>query len=99
MIGQFQLMDFPLVAAPDDLLEMHRRVLSRVIARNHHTRERFLNDLVELLPDNIDAIAIHLENCGECRECLDKCPQKIAIPDWLPQVHGVLGEGKDFAAV
>ena len=37
--------------------------------------------------------------CVECRECLDKCPQKIAIPDWLPKVHGVLGEGKDFAAV
>jgi len=30
------------------------------------------------------------DKCVECGECLDKCPQKIEIPDWLKKVHEAL---------
>ncbi len=30
------------------------------------------------------------EQCTECGECLDACPQKIAIPEWLQKVHALL---------
>ena len=29
-------------------------------------------------------------NCIECGECLERCPQHIAIPDWLKRAHGEL---------
>jgi predicted aldo/keto reductase-like oxidoreductase len=32
--------------------------------------------------------------CIQCRICEDKCPQKIAISEWMPKVHTLLGEGK-----
>jgi predicted aldo/keto reductase-like oxidoreductase len=34
--------------------------------------------------------------CIRCGECLEKCPQSIDIPEWMPKVHGVLGGGKDY---
>ena len=30
------------------------------------------------------------EECTECGECLEKCPQNIEIPDWLKKVHAEL---------
>ena len=30
------------------------------------------------------------DQCTECGECLDACPQKIAIPEWLQKVHALL---------
>jgi hypothetical protein len=30
--------------------------------------------------------------CLACRECEEKCPQAIAISDWMPKVHEALGE-------
>ena len=30
------------------------------------------------------------DQCTECGECLDACPQNIAIPDWLRKVHAKL---------
>jgi len=36
------------------------------------------------------------ENCIQCDECLDKCPQKIAISTWMPIVGEVLGLGKEY---
>jgi len=30
------------------------------------------------------------DNCVECGECLEKCPQKIDIPDWLKKAHEAL---------
>jgi len=29
-------------------------------------------------------------SCIECHECEEKCPQKIAISDWLPKVTALL---------
>jgi predicted aldo/keto reductase-like oxidoreductase len=34
--------------------------------------------------------------CKHCRECEDKCPQKLPISDLMTKVHAVLGEGNDF---
>jgi uncharacterized protein len=34
--------------------------------------------------------------CIQCRTCEDKCPQKIVISEWMPEVHAVLGEGKSY---
>ena len=25
--------------------------------------------------------------CVECGECIEKCPQDIAIPDWMERIH------------
>jgi len=30
------------------------------------------------------------DSCVECGECLEKCPQKIDIPDWLKKAHEAL---------
>ena len=27
------------------------------------------------------------DQCVECGECLEKCPQKIEIPEWLKKAH------------
>lgn len=32
----------------------------------------------------------HADQCTECGECLDACPQKIAIPEWLQKAHALL---------
>ena len=31
------------------------------------------------------------DQCTECGECLDACPQEIPIPEWLTKVHETLG--------
>lgn len=36
--------------------------------------------------------------CIQCGECVEKCPQTIDIPGWMPKVHGVLAGGKDYPA-
>ena len=33
-------------------------------------------------------------NCDQCHQCEDLCPQHILISDWMEKVHAVLGEGK-----
>ena len=30
------------------------------------------------------------DNCTECEECLEKCPQGIDIPHWLKEAHAYL---------
>jgi hypothetical protein len=30
------------------------------------------------------------DQCIECGECLEQCPQNIEIPDWLARAHEVL---------
>ena len=31
------------------------------------------------------------DQCTECGECLEACPQEIQIPDWLKKAHDLLG--------
>lgn len=30
------------------------------------------------------------DNCVECRKCVEKCPQKIDIPEWLKKAHAYM---------
>ncbi len=34
--------------------------------------------------------------CIQCQECEEKCPQKIAISEWMPVVEEVLGMGRPY---
>ena len=36
------------------------------------------------------------QQCIQCRECEEKCPQSIPISEWMPVVHEVLGNGQDY---
>jgi predicted aldo/keto reductase-like oxidoreductase len=36
------------------------------------------------------------ERCIQCQECESKCPQKIAISEWMPVVDEVLGLGRPY---
>jgi predicted aldo/keto reductase-like oxidoreductase len=38
---------------------------------------------------------IRAVSCIACHECEKLCPQKIAIADWMQEIHAVLGEGRD----
>jgi len=31
------------------------------------------------------------DQCMECGECLEACPQSVPIPDWLKKAHELLG--------
>ena len=44
-----------------------------------------------LQPDQDERILA--SSCIQCRLCEEKCPQDIAIGDWMPYVHEVLAEG------
>lgn len=74
LAGKLRRADFTPASADSELLELRKRVLGRITTRNRRGRERFIEELIEVLPANIEAIAEHLENCGECQECLDACP-------------------------
>ena len=32
----------------------------------------------------------HADQCAECGECMEACPQKISIPEWLKKAHELL---------
>ena len=34
--------------------------------------------------------------CTQCKECEEKCPQKIKVSELMPKVHAVLGEKKPY---
>jgi predicted aldo/keto reductase-like oxidoreductase len=38
------------------------------------------------------------DQCIECGECLEKCPQDIEIPDWLAKAHEVLCKEEEAAS-
>jgi hypothetical protein len=42
------------------------------------------------------APSIRAEACIACRECEERCTQQIAISEWMPTVHAVLGEAQDY---
>jgi predicted aldo/keto reductase-like oxidoreductase len=35
-------------------------------------------------------------NCIQCSDCEEKCPQGFLIGEWMPIIHEVLGERKEF---
>jgi uncharacterized protein len=45
----------------------------------------------------LEATDARAANCVGCRQCEEKCPQKIPIAAWMAQVKASLGEGKPLA--
>jgi predicted aldo/keto reductase-like oxidoreductase len=43
--------------------------------------------------------AIRANNCTQCQECEEKCPQSIPISRWMPIVHDVLGNGQEYRTI
>lgn len=74
LAGKFHFANSTLIEADNELLKMRQRVLERVATRNQHSRDRFIQEVIDSLPATIEAIAEQLEHCGECRECLEACP-------------------------
>jgi predicted aldo/keto reductase-like oxidoreductase len=37
-------------------------------------------------------VEISAAQCIQCRDCEERCPQGIAISEWMPRVHALLGE-------
>lgn len=62
------------VESDGELFKMRQRVLDRIIMRNQHSRERYIQEMIDSFPATVEAIAEHLEQCGECRQCLNACP-------------------------
>ncbi len=80
LASELHFSDSRRVEAEDELLKMRQRVLERVSLRNQHSRDRFFRELVDSIPASVEAIAELLENCGECRACLEACPICSAAP-------------------
>jgi len=64
-----------------------------------YNQGRMYNNVAEVRQEYRDLKAEEkADACAKCRECEAKCPQHIAIADWMENVHAVLGEGKDYSA-
>ena len=53
---------------------------------NHRASRMFYR---QMIPTNEQA-----DQCVDCGECMEKCPQHLPIPEWLEKVHGWLGPKK-----
>lgn len=71
---RFQLDHISNGPAASELVEQHAHVVERMVARHHNTMERISQHLGELLPQDISSLIQKLENCGECRVCMNVCP-------------------------
>lgn len=80
LASELRFADSRRVGEEDELLKVRQRVLERVALRNQHSRDRFFRELVDSIPASVEAIAEHLEQCGECRACLEACPICSARP-------------------
>jgi uncharacterized protein len=36
------------------------------------------------------------DKCTQCKECEEKCPQKIGISSWMPKVDAIMAKGQDY---
>ncbi len=72
--GQLQFATITDGPADSALLSQHQRTLGRLSERHHHTMEKILGGLDEILPKNVDALIKQMENCGSCRRCMAVCP-------------------------
>ncbi len=56
------------------LAKQHKRVVAKLKERHTLTMERLSQNLIELLPANVDALIEQLEDCGSCQTCMNVCP-------------------------
>jgi len=62
---------------------------SRAIMYDELQQSRFMYNFPLVLGEDQRA-----DQCTECEECLEACPQHIAIPEWLKKAHELLGQRK-----
>lgn len=60
--------------APQPLVAQHERTVNTLSERRMRTLDRMVNALSANLPEGVDELIDHLQNCAPCRECLDACP-------------------------
>ncbi len=56
------------------LVKQREKLLARLDARRTGTRERVTQGIADIIPDTIEDLINHLEECRECKACLDICP-------------------------
>ena len=56
------------------LVEKRDTLLAKMIERHTETRNRVLTGLVDVLPDDVDKLLDHFEECGDCNDCMNVCP-------------------------
>ena len=56
------------------LVAQHQRVTARLAERGQSTRSRLFRGLEGSLPADIDHLVEPLQNCDDCRSCLEVCP-------------------------
>jgi len=60
--------------APLALVAQHEKTVNTLVERRTRTLEHMIRDLNESLPQDVEELITHLQNCAPCRECLDVCP-------------------------
>lgn len=60
--------------ASPDIIAQRDNTVAKILHRSSTTRERIKHGLSETFPHDIEAVMYQLENCGECRSCVDNCP-------------------------
>lgn len=71
---RYQLAQLTDDIAPHALIVQQERVLNTLHERRMHTLERMVKELTEEMPEGVDELIAHLQNCAPCRECLEACP-------------------------
>jgi formate dehydrogenase subunit beta len=60
--------------APHALLAQQERILNTLSERRMRTMDRMIQNLSAEMPEGVDELVTHLQNCAPCRECLQACP-------------------------
>ena len=58
----------------DTLMSHHRNTIDRIVERGKETRSRIFASLSGILPTNIDSLIEQMQDCGDCRACMETCP-------------------------
>ena len=56
------------------LVAQHKRLVARLAEQHRHTVQRLEQDLVEILPADVDALVEQFSQCEPCHICMDGCP-------------------------
>jgi formate dehydrogenase subunit beta len=71
------------VPVDDTLISQHGSTIDRIIERGKQTRSRIFAGLSGMLPTNIDSLIEQMQDCGDCRACLETCPISAFEFPWL----------------
>jgi formate dehydrogenase (coenzyme F420) beta subunit len=72
--GEIRLSQITDGLADPVLIDQYDQMLETLHERRTRTLERMIADLSVDLPDDVDSLVTHLQNCAPCRDCLDVCP-------------------------